>query len=142
MTTALIQLQSDKYLWPLFRSDVCWNDSDRRMYYKEGYLVDFPRPLNRFEHRDCIQQADISHKLLRKSKSTISSAHSISLAAIESWEYSMIITWDEFKDGKPANDSVLCMNSILFTHYFVYIFQLIVTSTPNCIQIYFNCCCH
>lgn len=37
------------------------------MYYKDGYLIDFPRLLNKFEHRDCIQQADMSHKVLKKS---------------------------------------------------------------------------
>lgn len=65
-----------------------------------------------FEDEDRIQQADLFYKWLRKAYFTISSAHSIPLAATESWEDFMKIAWDECSDGNPASDSVLCTTSL------------------------------
>ncbi|KAL3251485.1 hypothetical protein ABHI18_010635, partial [Aspergillus niger] len=67
----------------------------RRLYYKNGYLVDFPRIFNRIENEDRIQQARQFRKLLRrKPYFTISSAHSTPLATI--------VTWEDFMEFAPT----------------------------------------
>ncbi|GAQ47335.1 hypothetical protein G647_01848 [Aspergillus niger] len=59
----------------------------RGLFYKDGYLIDFPRLLNKFAHEDRIQQAKIFQKLLiRKPYFTVSSAESTPLAATATWE--------------------------------------------------------
>ncbi|OJJ78118.1 hypothetical protein ASPBRDRAFT_656341 [Aspergillus brasiliensis CBS 101740] len=63
------------------------NNLCRGLLYKDGYLIDFPRLLNKFADEDRIQQAKIFQKLLlRKPYFTVSSAESTPLAATATWE--------------------------------------------------------